>query len=543
MYHMGLGEHIKRRFSSISEYSKDRGKTFNLPNEIEKITSSMFDGYRSRVEEIFAPSVTEVSDRAFAGCKRLKIINLMRSISIGNDAFDGCNMLEKLIVGEKKCESTYNELSNYGLDNKKDIIYYYPGNYELNPLKKFNCLGMSLEDGNIILPDYIKVLDKSTIDGLKDKIESITGTELEEVKENTFLDCSKLKLVNFPKVKVIGDYAFEGCEDLKQVFITNIQSVGKEIFSGCENLKIVMASDWKVCGEIYHDMPENLRAKVTIKSQSGKWTNIFEEFEDGLKIVKLKDEIEVINTNMLEEYKTVIEELSAIGVKTIETNAFEGCHKLKRVLLFKVENIKKEAFKGCVSLKNANFGKVVEVGSNAFDGCKELRKVYLPNVDKLGENVFTGCENLENIIAKEEKCKDIYNDLPEILQEKVKNNELKICFYENNKALTKWNFVGQDEPNKIDLINTDVAEINSSIFDEYVNKLEKVSIKGLIEIEEKVYALIVKKCAKISMTVCLMNLKKELGRGRLKFLTEMSLGLTYICMAKTKVKFFSCRMI
>lgn len=123
-----------------------------------------------------------------------------------------------------------------------------------------------------------------------------------------------------------------------------------------------------------------------------------------------------------------IEELVAEeGVKTINSCAFYGCERLRRVsfpdtltgigyrafsgcknlesvrIPASVEKIGADAFSACVSLKEVVIEGVCEIESSAFDDCISLERVVLAGDGEydLGSFVFNNCENLVEIVGAE----------------------------------------------------------------------------------------------------------------------------------------------
>lgn len=87
-------------------------------------------------------------------------------------------------------------------------------------------------------------------------------------------------------------------------------------------------------------------------------------------------------------------------VSGIADNAFQGCTKLKTVIIGKnVTYVGKKAFYGCTRLKTVSMGKNVEtIGDSAFEKCKALLKITLPAKTKvIGKSAFSECTKLKTV--------------------------------------------------------------------------------------------------------------------------------------------------
>ncbi|MDE6024182.1 MAG: leucine-rich repeat protein [Lachnospiraceae bacterium] len=88
------------------------------------------------------------------------------------------------------------------------------------------------------------------------------------------------------------------------------------------------------------------------------------------------------------------------NIKTIGSEAFRGCKKLKTVTLnSNLTKISDKAFYNCKALTGIKLGsKVTSIGKSVFAGCSKLKKVTLNNkLTTIGDNAFYKCTSLTGI--------------------------------------------------------------------------------------------------------------------------------------------------
>ncbi len=129
-----------------------------------------------------------------------------------------------------------------------------------------------------------------------------------------------------------------------------------------------------------------------------------------IKSLKIEMNIKEITDSMF--YSSSIEKITLPdSVKTISTNAFNGCMNLQEVVTTKnskLDTIKPGAFSGCSSLKSINLKNIKEIGSKAFYGCNSLKKVYLSvKLEKVGSEAFKYLANNSQIILQNIKTKSL----------------------------------------------------------------------------------------------------------------------------------------
>jgi hypothetical protein len=155
--------------------------------------------------------------------------------NIGNNAFDGCDRIDDLVL-----PSSVVSMGRYAFSGKHtsfgDCLYL--GN-EKNP---YHVLVRSTNEDRetIEIHEDTKVVAAYAFAG-HGRITKVTMPKgIEYVCEWAFNDCEKLKTVTIPKTcKRINDAAFYGCSALKNVKILNGDIlIGESVFRRCGEVTI-----------------------------------------------------------------------------------------------------------------------------------------------------------------------------------------------------------------------------------------------------------------------------------------------------------------
>ena len=285
--------------------------------------------------------VTAIGDRAFYGCKSLRIVTIPSSVTtIGDWAFSGCTGLMRINVETRNI--AYMSLAGVLFDKSGKTLMFYPaGNTGAYTVPSsvttivnsafFNCASLT----SVNIPSSVTTIGGRTFFGCK----SLTSINVEE-RNNVYMsivgvlfDKDGKTLVCYPSGKsgtytipssviTIEDGAFFGCKGLTSVSIPSlVTAIGNWAFFGCTGLKNVSISS----------------SVTTI----GDWA-----FFDCTSLTSV----------------TIPSSVIAIG-----NNAFSGCTNLTNVTIpSSVIVIKDEAFYYC-NLTSVTLSRRTIVGKNAFD--------------------------------------------------------------------------------------------------------------------------------------------------------------------------------
>ena len=159
-----------------------KGKYVYTSNGTAAYTGPVKDSATIEVpDEVNGIQVTEIKDKAFSKCKKLKTIKLGKNVkSIGKNAFSGCENLKTVKGGAN-----------------------------------------------------VEIINASAFSGCSKLSKLPAFTKLKTIGASAFKDCKSLKKITIEKkVSSIGKKAFTGCTNLKKITIKSILLTKKNVKSG-----------------------------------------------------------------------------------------------------------------------------------------------------------------------------------------------------------------------------------------------------------------------------------------------------------------------
>ena len=326
----------KEAFSDCADLSE-----VTISEGIEAIEDNAFSGCAALSTLQLPQSLKEIGEKSFEGCA-LTSVNILANVeSIGYDAFQDCNALEKFEVAAGN--GHFSAEGGVLFNKDKTALLCYP-------------MGLSTESYDI--PAGVKSIGACA-----------------------FYGNGKLKTVNIPaEVTAIGKHAFNGCSALEKVVVPKgVTTIEQYTFYGCANL-------------------------ISVELHEGLKTIDADAFESctSLERVELPEGLESIEDYAFYGCNKLGSVVFSAGLKKIGESAFDGCSSLKEVELPEgLTSIGESAFAGASSLKKVTIPtSVTEIGDGAFSSTA-LTSVAIPaGVKGLG-GVFSGCGNLEKVTLSE----------------------------------------------------------------------------------------------------------------------------------------------
>ena len=215
------------------------------------------------LESINLPnSIVKIDKCAFHFCggsgKGLKKIVLPKHLhNLGENAFYGCDKLEKLIVrGDFMWEQSW-------IENNP---FYYTKS--LAVIKNSNP-NFVVEEGMLMSADG-KILFRCVNDGIKIMVKD----GVETIAQGAFCGRDRMEQVTLPNsLKIIGKDAFRGCQNVDNVVIPEgVQSIGVESFSFCWNLKtMILPSSLREIGYSAFDHSNHLKNLIYPKDREDEF--------------------------------------------------------------------------------------------------------------------------------------------------------------------------------------------------------------------------------------------------------------------------------
>ncbi len=352
-----------------------------------------------------------IQSAAFKDCPNLRTLYLDgRDITLGLNAFIGCNQLETIIVSDScsiremarqaglpslKCimvgenpdfmafgNSLLVKQRRYDKISQKDTVYWklISGSAKDTEFKyqegEHSWRTEWHNTGHVVLPMLPEAieLDSMTADygrlwdvrnGIPDTMHyTILTCKDKSVYTNPYRISYNQKIVsvNMPYLIHVSSSAFNSCSGIQSVILPEVGDIGEGAFSWCSKLQ-----------QMY----------IPQVSKIGKYA-----FQ-GCK--SLYD----INLPLLE---------------IADTSVFYRCESLNKISVPKLKTIRHNAFSHC-GFEDIEFPNVETIEDLVFEGCHKLRKICLPKLKSIGNNAFCSCSNLEEIVMPEESAEQMLKDI------------------------------------------------------------------------------------------------------------------------------------
>ena len=378
------------------------GRTFKCELDYINDTAKIIECLNSEVETIEVTSIatrvgrfniTEVNDRVFANCKRLKTVTIGSAVTrIGADAFAGANNRCEVIF-DKSVERDI-ELGDNALGKAKSRC-------------KLNRYGVIIENNiaKIRLKNWIGETFKCEIDYTNDP--NGTARVIDCLDDNVEILClSNVYFLDEKKVipiTEVNDGAFASCKRLKTVKIGSaVTRIGADAFAGANNECEVIFS--YLGGEIglgnnalgrakhrceledYEVIIKNSIAKIYSKYSRGRIFGYeLDNINNTVKIIEcLNSEIETIELTNI-----VLDGRDKFNITEVNDGVFANCKRLKTVKIGSaVTRIGADAFAGannrCEVIFDGPVGQEIKLGKNALGKAK--RRCKLDNCEVIIKN-------------------------------------------------------------------------------------------------------------------------------------------------------------
>ena len=296
---------------------------------------------KNKVTEIvFLEGVTGIPEGKFKGYTALKTVTIPKSVTtVGNNAFEGCTSLEKVVIGYDEIEPEVYNAADWSGPSRTIGDYAFSGCTSLKEITTYPSIRMGTG--------------------------ALSGSGIESIT---------LYQVSFKDVPIRASYVFpdglfKDCKRLSDVNIIYSTAIGtvtisKEMFAGCESLRSFDFSGRAV---------DNLGLRWAAFSGS------------GLESIEIK-----VNT-------------WNGAIANFENNVFMDCKNLRSVKIFSefensFVNLSPGFFKGCTALESLDVGVDYKNGLelSAFEGCSSLKEIKLSGQYAIS-NISTNGISIETI--------------------------------------------------------------------------------------------------------------------------------------------------
>ncbi len=381
-------------------------------------------------------SVTAISSDAFFECKDLTSIAIPSSIyEMGNDAFNGCSGLSKVIVSNLAawCRIDFpNVWSNplyyahhlYSDNNTEITNLVIPNSVtSIAPRAFCDCTGLtSVTFGSnvtsigsaafirctglstITIPNNVKTIGYDAFESCSGLTSLTMGSGLTTIGNEAFNGCSALASVTFgSNVTSIGDWSFNGCNGLTSITIPNsVTSIGYRAFARCSGLTSISVN----ANNSTYDSRGNCNAIIETATNT---------LITGCRTTVIPNTVTAISGSAFEKCSGLTTIEIPQSVTTIGSLAFDYCSDLNKVIVRDLASWCNISFEDSFSnpLYYAHHlysnesteitdlvipNGVTSIGANAFYGGSSITSITIPkSVTSIGENAFSYCSSITNV--------------------------------------------------------------------------------------------------------------------------------------------------
>lgn len=195
-------------FRSCSELVISDG---DLGASLEEVGAAAFDGCRFEGDFSF-PSLDKIGANAFAFCQGLESLALSSGCQIGEEAFIGCESLRNVV----------------GIESGEEM----PTNGSIGRKAFAGCSSLEQVDVCASTIDYFAFSGCERLNTFNN------SRSVEAIGEYAFSDCKALEKFPVEKLRHIGKGAF-GSSGIKSFAFSDVSEVEESAFSNCTNLKSV----------------------------------------------------------------------------------------------------------------------------------------------------------------------------------------------------------------------------------------------------------------------------------------------------------------
>lgn len=448
----------------------------NFPIKITKIGTKAFAG--TKISSFDGSSFSEIGVSAFENCAELKDVGTLFTTPlkvVPENAFKGCAKLVQFTV-----PVTVNSIEKSAFSNSGLTAISFAEESEISEIKEqtfSNCTALK----EITLP-----------------------VKAEKICNEAFADCSALKTVNFPdELSTIQDNAFANCTAMQSITLPlGLNNVGNHVFVGCSGLtSLVIPNE---VASIGYGMLYGANAIQTLtvpfigedenpeKTALGYFFGTETEYDNilvpqSLTTVNLTKGTTIYNGTFKNCYSLTQINLPD-SIMYIGEEAFYSCANLAQFVMPKnTYTINNSAFANCTNLRSIGMSdNIIKIKANAFANCVNLRSLTLPSVlEEVGAGAFENCYrlfevtklcSLADVGGATDSAIKVYNSLDETPMERVYVNGYVIAKDDNSV----WHLIDHAQASTLSLpAVTEGYKIPAKYFSEDAS-LKEVSISASV---------------------------------------------------------------
>lgn len=221
---------------------------FTVPDEVITFSWSAFN-YCTGITKIICNNAREMSNDAFEGCDNLEEVVLSDSMTeMFEGLFEGLPALKKVIL--PKSLETISEQA-FAYCTALEEIHLPKSIKTIDKVAFIGCKSLK----KIIFPPYLETIDYQAFAECESLTEVVLPENLKNLKRGAFANCINLKKVHIPNgLTSIEAYTFMNCSKLESINLhKNIKNIGNGAFDACYSLKRL---------DVYWDRPPYIKPKT-----------------------------------------------------------------------------------------------------------------------------------------------------------------------------------------------------------------------------------------------------------------------------------------
>ena len=344
-----------------------------IPEEIETINSSVFDGCSGLTSVTIPNSVTTIGDGAFRGCSGLTSVIIPNSVtSIGQWVFEGCNALTSVVIP--------NSVTTIG-----------DGAFR-------GCSSLI----SVTIPNSVSTIGGAAFERCSDLTSVTIPNSVTSIGSSAFWGCSSLTSIAIPEsVTSIGSYAFQDCSGLASFIIPNgVKTIEEHTFYGCNGLTSIIIPDGVTSIEDFAFGGCKLLSSMEIPSSVMNIGNYAFSNCNSLTSVIIPEKVTSIANSVFYGCRGLTSINIPESVTAIGNSAFYNCSGLTTVTIpNSVTSIGEKAFQNCSKMVTLLLSDNLKMISNStFSYCWNLTSITIPaSVEYIYADAFGNCSALEKV--------------------------------------------------------------------------------------------------------------------------------------------------
>jgi len=419
-------------------------ENMSIPASVKSIGSEAFQGCSSLENMSIPASVKSIGNKAFSGCSSLENMSIPASVKIiGKYTFLDCSGLENVSIPnsvDSISDSAFQNCSGLKTVTLGLYVTLSIGNDAFNGCSSLSSINQFF--GINTLPKYVMSIGNRAFykcTGLENM--SIPGV-LTSIGDQAFALCSSLKTVTLgTEVKTIGKKAFRGCSSLSsinQFFGINnlprfVTSIGDNAFQGCTNLTNVT-------------IPESVKTIGTNAFLNSGITDMYVTeyaFNNGkFGLNKLPKDI-----NGRVQFRGKLMEIKSLpSFKTTTTDASNDTIIFQNGGPLTKTDVSNSGLTRNTNIKYVYIEHHTSIGSEAFLDCSHIEKITIPaTVTDISENAFNNAFNRDlldtkivvDVFNKKYRMEDaaLYRNTPE----RIGSRLIKLPIASDHSNFTSYN--------------------------------------------------------------------------------------------------------